>query len=226
MSKKIVTGIFREEVKNRFRCIVEIDGYNQLCYVPSSCRLSNLIDLQDKEVLLTPIKQRKTGISYSLYALNYNGNYIVLNLSEANRVLEANIKSRRFSYLGSRKQILREKIVNGYKTDLYIEDTDTVIEVKTVLSPSTNSKFLSVYSERAERQLDALNSLLQSGKKVCYVIIAMNPKTKKITIDKAQSIIYNKLSKCIVNGMVLKAYSVRLKDTNIYINKEIEVALG
>ena len=44
-------GIFKKELKNRFLCLVEIDGEDTLCYIPSSCRLSNFIDLTGKEVL-------------------------------------------------------------------------------------------------------------------------------------------------------------------------------
>lgn len=46
------TGIFKQELKNRFLCEVEIDGESTVCYVPSSCHLSNFLDLQGKSVLL------------------------------------------------------------------------------------------------------------------------------------------------------------------------------
>lgn len=42
------TGIFIQELKNRFLCEVEIDGESTVCYVPSSCHLSNFLDLKGK----------------------------------------------------------------------------------------------------------------------------------------------------------------------------------
>lgn len=43
------TGIFKQELKNRFLCEVEIDGESTVCYVPSSCHLSNFLSLQGKK---------------------------------------------------------------------------------------------------------------------------------------------------------------------------------
>ncbi len=40
---QISQGIFKEELKNRFLCLVEVDGADTLCYIPSSCRLSNFV---------------------------------------------------------------------------------------------------------------------------------------------------------------------------------------
>ena len=52
------TGIFKQELKNRFLCEVEIDGESTVCYVPSSCHLSNFLDLQGKSVLLVPTQSK------------------------------------------------------------------------------------------------------------------------------------------------------------------------
>ena len=62
-------GIFKEELKNRFLCLVEIDGEDTLCYIPSSCRLSNFIDLTGREVLVLPVLSPDARTKYSVYAL-------------------------------------------------------------------------------------------------------------------------------------------------------------
>lgn len=50
----IVTGTFVKELKNRFLCEVVISGIPTECYVPSSCHLSNFLELRGKQVLLLP----------------------------------------------------------------------------------------------------------------------------------------------------------------------------
>lgn len=40
-----VYGTFQAEIKNRFLCSVNIGGKDAVCYIPSSCRLSNFIDM-------------------------------------------------------------------------------------------------------------------------------------------------------------------------------------
>lgn len=57
------TGIFIQELKNRFLCEVEIDGESTVCYVPSSCHLSNFLDLKGKSVLLALLSQRMRGLN-------------------------------------------------------------------------------------------------------------------------------------------------------------------
>lgn len=44
-----ITATFIKELKNRFLCEVEIDGERVVCYVPSSCHLSNFFKLEGKK---------------------------------------------------------------------------------------------------------------------------------------------------------------------------------
>ena len=50
--EKPIEGIFIREQKNRFICEVMVEDEIIECYVPSSCRLDNFIDLHGKRVLL------------------------------------------------------------------------------------------------------------------------------------------------------------------------------
>lgn len=127
-------GIFKTEIKNRFLCIVTVDGTDTLCYIPSSCRLSNFINMNDRKVLLLPIKNKNARTKYSLYAIQYRRGFVPVGLSSVNQVIKNDLDRRLFSFLGSRKQVFAEKCIDGYKSDLYIEDSDTVIEIKSILS--------------------------------------------------------------------------------------------
>lgn len=80
-------GIFKEELKNRFLCLVEIDGKDTLCYIPSSCRLSNFVDLVGKTVLLIPVSSKQARTEYAVFALLIGQRYILLNMSKANEVI-------------------------------------------------------------------------------------------------------------------------------------------
>ena len=55
-SMNYIYGTFQMEIKNRFLCSVNIDGKDETCYIPSSCRLSNFIDMTGRTVLLKPIE--------------------------------------------------------------------------------------------------------------------------------------------------------------------------
>lgn len=146
-----ITATFIKELKNRFLCEVEIDGEHVVCYVPSSCHLSNFLKLEGQKVLLVPTQTKNARTQYALFAVPYKKSYIILNTSMANRAIENSIHSRRFSALGKRKTVIKEHYVEGYKSDLFISDTSTVIEIKSVLSTEDTAQFPTVFSERTKR---------------------------------------------------------------------------
>ncbi len=216
---------FIRELKNRFLCEVEFNGESVVCYVPSSCHLSNFLKLEGKKVLLVPTLTKSSRTKYALFAVPYKRNYILLNTSMANRAIERNIHSRRFAYLGKRNRATKEHYVNGYKSDLFIEDTNTIIEIKSILSIEKNASFPTVYSERSLKQLEKIRELLEEGYKVCYIIVSLSPYVEAIEIN-VDTPFYTELVKCINKGMRLSAYSCKLADGTIEIKREIQIRMN
>lgn len=163
IDKDLIVGTFIKEEKNRFLCLVEVSGIETVCYIPSSCRLSNFLNLDGRQVLLRPIKSQKARTEYSVFAVKNRKGFIPIDLSIANRVVEKQLNSRGFSFLGKRKNVIREVMLDGYKTDLYINDTNTIIEIKSILSFNDETVFPTVYSERAVKQLIKIKDLLLQG---------------------------------------------------------------
>jgi len=219
-----IEGIFVKELKNRFLCEVLIDGVNTVCYVPSSCRLGNFLDLEGKKVLLFPTAAPKSRTDYALFAVGFKKNYILLNPSQANRIVEENMYRRFFSFLGKRKEIYREYIVEGYKTDLYINDTGTLVEIKSVISTKKEAIFPTVFSQRTLEQLENIYSLLQKGFRVAFIIVSLSPYTDRIILDKETSF-YEAFCKCVLAGMQVMGVSSMLLDEGIGVKKQIEVVL-
>lgn len=222
MKERILKGIFVEEVKNRFLCKVEIEGTITSCYVPSSCRLDNFLDLAGKDVLLLPTKSPHARTPFSLLAVAYKNNYIILNSSIANTLIGQNLRSRRFANLGRRKTISRECNVSGYKCDFFVQDTETLIEVKSVISTKTVASFPSIFSPRAIRQLEVLKKHLKSGKPVCYVIVSLNPYIKSIAVDKTTPF-YTIFEECLSLGMMVLGVSCQIVDEKLSIKKMLKV---
>lgn len=208
----VVFGTFKKEIKNRFLCSVLIDGQEELCYIPSSCRLSNFLDLTDKTVILKPTISKNTRTKYSVYAVKTQGQYVLLNLSQPNKLVRDQLHRRYFSYLGSRKKIKTEVGIDGYKTDLFIEDTMTIIEIKSILCFDRSALFPTVYSERAIDQLYKLYSLLKNGCNVCYLFMSLNPIVRDISINERMSEYMDIFHKCIQQGMHYDAFTIKLND--------------
>lgn len=222
LDSQIIYGKFKEEIRNRFLCTVNINGVNTICYIPSSCRLSNFINLTDRIVMLQPIRKKDARTKYSVYAVKYRKGYVPLNLANANRVVEEHIKSRRFSFLGKRKDVHREKYIDGYKSDLYITDTDTIVEIKSILSFASKATFPTIFSERANHQLESLKMLLEKGHKVCYMFIAMYSGTRSISVNEQQAEYVRLLSECIQKGMVVCAFSLGMNDGIPFVKAKVK----
>ena len=215
-----ISGVFVKELKNRFLCEVKIDGKVEECYVPSSCHLSNFLQLKGKRVVLIPTQGKNPRTKYALYAAPYRRNYIILNTSLSNIAIEKGIHNRRFSYLGKRSNVQKEHSVEGYKVDLYIPQTKTIVEIKSVLSENDEAVFPTVFSERTQNQLKSIQEMLDKGYKVVFIIVSLNPYIKKLTIDISTEF-YSELTRCIEKGMEIRAYTSHLNDYEIEIKKQI-----
>ncbi len=226
LESTIKQGVFKEELKNRFLCLVTIDGEDTLCYIPSSCKLSNFIELTGKQVLLLPVGSPNSRTEYSVYALCVRNTQVLLNLSKANRAVEHSIKSRRFSALGKRSHVRKEFTVEGYKCDLFIEDTNTIVEIKSILSFDSEARFPSMHSQRAIDQLTKLSQLLDKGYKVCYVFASLNPKVRQIRLNPENMDYQELFRQCINKGMMIKGVAIRLVNGEPVIHSSIDVITG
>ena len=219
-----IKGIFVKELKNRFLCEVIIDGVSTVCYVPSSCHLSNFLDLKNKKVLLVPTQTPNSRTKYALLAVAYKRGYLVLNTSMANVAVANSLKSRMFSGLGRRKNYQTEHSIGNYKTDIYIQDSNTIIEIKSIISTQSKGCFPTVFSERSIKQLKQLRELMYNGYKVCFMIISLNPYLKSIEINR-ETEFYREFVKCINDGMNVKAYTCSLVESKPVIKSCIPVSI-
>ncbi len=206
---EVVFGIFEEELPNRFMARVIIDNKSEICYVKSSSRLENFIELKGKTVLLK--KNLNSKFRYYIYAVKYKSDYILLCPVKANSILYDNIDSRKLSFLGNRKNRHFEYNISNYKSDIYLEKTKTIIEIKSVISRKNESFFPTVYSERFEKQLENFEVLLNSGFKIVLLIVAFNPYTHLVHINK-ESKSYSKIKRLLTKGLVIKSLSLTVKN--------------
>jgi DNA-binding sugar fermentation-stimulating protein len=122
--------------------------------------------LSNKKVLLVPTLTPGSRTKYALLAAPFKRSYLLLNTSMANLAVINSLCKPRFSYLGKRNIIFSEHRIDDYKTDLFIQDTNTVIEIKSIISTNDYGIFPTVYSERAIKQLKKLQGFLTKGSDV------------------------------------------------------------
>ena len=98
--------------------------------------------------------------------------------------------------------------------DLFIEDTETVVEIKSILSFAKDkvARFPSVYSQRAIDQLIKLSCLLDAGYNVSYIFVSLNPRIKRLAINEEIAEYRDAFRCCIKKGMKVKGVSLKLID--------------
>lgn len=224
-SSQIERGTFIRELKNRFLCTVSINGESTECYIPSSCRLENFIALEGRTVFLLPNKSPNARTRYSIFAVRLGRQNILLNLSYANQIIDEGLGGRRFSFLGPRTTVYRERTIAGYKSDLFIADTKTLIEIKSLLSFDEVAFFPSIDSERRIKQLSDLSALLQGGFRVAYFLVSLNPKVHEIQISTEDEAFTSLFRECVERGMIVRGIAVKLRKGRPTIDRMIPVSI-
>lgn len=167
----MIQGIFEKEHNHRFLCQVKINNSSEICYISNSSHLSDLINLDNKEVLLRENKGKNLKTRYTLYAVNSDNTNILLDLKELNNIF--------FLYLKDKKKnlpIKKEAFISGYKSDFYLETTKQIYEIKGVLSRTNIANYTFKYHNRAYKQLQKIKHLLLLGYKINFIFILLNPK--------------------------------------------------
>ncbi len=211
-------GVFSREDKYRFHCWVNIDGEDVLCYMPSNFKFEKVYSIKGKMVLLSENTDSKSKFKYKVEAVKYRNSLMLLNFSYLNRVVEYELPRKIFAFLGKRKNILHERNIQGYKSDLYIEDTKTLIEIKSVLAFSVDAEYPVNYSSHMLEQLDKLSGLAADNINVYYFIIGLGPTLKRIRINLSSN--YGRLvDKCRQVGVHFVAMNLHVKEGRYCINK-------
>lgn len=176
-------ALFLAENKNRFVGKILLDNNESLCYIASSSHLKHFIDLKDRKILLLPIESKKATIKYSLFAVEIEDTYIITNTNVSNQIIRNEIHSKYFDFLGARSTFLNEHNLGNYKCDIFIPETKTVIEIKSLISLNDIEVFPNVYSKRFEKQLSRIEQLLTEQFKVYLFIISYGP-TSEISLNR------------------------------------------
>lgn len=216
MIDEYIEGIFIKESKNRFLCEVLIDNQIQECYLPCSSKISEFIDLTNKTVLLKRNKGTKTKTNFSLFAVYVNNdNLILLDLNYLNILVKEQLYN-----VNSKREIF---MTPAFRSDIYLEKENKVIEVKGIIADKNKVEFPSVKAIRAEKQLIEIKKILLEGMKVEYVIILTNKEICEISFNPKREKFKQLFKECIALGMKLKVYSLKYKDNRFYLVNKREL---
>ncbi len=215
----LVEGLFLEEKKGRFLGTVLVQGKEEECYISSSARLSNYIQLIHKTVLLKKNMGKNLRTRYRLYAVRGSQGDTLLDLNASNLYLEEFFIRQGIP----RERIRREAVYrNGLKTDLLIDGT-LYVEVKVILSEETTMVFPRAGAQRLKRQLSLYGDILRNGKRVLLALMLYSVGISRICFrEDAEGILTGLLSLCRL-GLEIMVYEARLEQNQVVVAERREL---
>jgi len=171
-----IEALFLNEKSNRFFIEVLLNGEITGCYLPYSSKLAAKLAPQGKTALLLPINGKR--FKYKIIALRDEGNVYYIDLNTVNDLFEDSRISEYFTNY-SREKVIR----NNYKADFLSSGSKQVLEIKTILSPSTDAVYPDVNPVRFIKQLRELILLKEEGYSVVMVFILLNKNIKQISFN-------------------------------------------
>jgi sugar fermentation stimulation protein A len=205
----MIQGIFKYECKHRFLAIVEINNIETECYMPTSSKLKNFIDLTDKTVYLIPNLEKNSRTKYTVHATLINNTYILLNLNYLNNLYFEKVLNCNINYLPEKT------ISSNLKVDFFSTLNNQLIEIKGIITDRSYSTFPYISSKRIIRQLDEFSKLDYN---ITLVLILMNPKINTIYLDINNKNFYNAFINCI-SKINLDIYSYEFTSNLEKLNK-------
>jgi DNA-binding sugar fermentation-stimulating protein len=215
-------GIFIAECKNRFRSLIEIDGKVEPCFICSSSKLSPLITLINKEVIVRLVAGKKAKVKYALFGVRAGTGYTLLDLNYVNALLYEKIANLK-KYKAKAWTCKRErKVLGKVKTDLLVEkgQQKIVYEAKAIIAKGKTAVFPSVEGERALRQLKEFKFLLKKGIEVNYCLFLLTGGIKTVGINKENKAFVKAFKQGLKAGMQVKIYEVVWKEETFRVKEK------
>lgn len=183
MNFKLNKAVFVSEGKSRFICNILYGEEILECYVPITCKLSSLLSLEGKEILIRETTKAAKRTKFTLFAVQNKNDYLIVDTGFANRIVNAILAKTENNNL-----FYPEQIVENYKCDFYSATSKTLIEVKSVITTEQEVLLPNMKTQRAIIQLHNICSLLSKGYRAEYFIVAFAPQLEKVKVASKEKV--------------------------------------
>lgn len=172
---------------NRFIAEVDIDGVEEVAYVPNTGRCKELL-VDNATVYLLPSDNSNRKTKYTLYFVENRGELVSLYSQEANSIVYDAIINGKIKELSQYSYHQREKSVDNSRIDIYLanEEDDCCgmdflvdscyVEVKGVtLVVGKEARFPDAPTERGTKHLKELIKLKKEGNRAVVFFLIQHP---------------------------------------------------
>lgn len=172
---------------NRFIAEVDIDGCEEIAYVPNTGRCKELL-VPGTVVYLLPSNDSKRKTKFTLHFVENRGHLVSLYSQEANQIVFDAIENGKIKELSGYSHIQREKTIHDSRIDIYLANfeegccgmvtpkNECYVEVKGVtLVVGTEARFPDAPTKRGSKHLRELIKLKKEGFRAVVFFLIQHP---------------------------------------------------
>jgi len=214
----------------RFFADIFLDQKKITAHCPNSGSMLGLLN-ENNDVWISKSSNPKRKLKYTLEIINDKKSNVGVNTHRANRIVEEALKNKKIKELKKFTFIKREvKFSKETRFDFYLKNNNkkAFLEVKnvTLCRQKNVSEFPDAITSRGKKHLVHLQDAIKKGHEsyLLFLIQREDPKSMKIASDIDPEYFYE-IKKAKRNGVRIFAYSCKVKDKEITVNKSIKVII-
>lgn len=222
----IIVGIFKNR-PNRFIGIVEIEGKEEICHIPNTGRMKELL-YDGVKIGLSYHDDLKRKTKYEMRLVEKNGTWYSIDSQLPNKLAMESIKSGEILIDDKIKEYKSEHTIYNSRFDIYLEGNDKwLIEVKGVtLENDGLGMFPDAPTTRGAKHVSELTHSITDGFRPMVIFICQTSDIKSFTPNSSTD---EKFSNALLDahraGVLIKAYSYHATLDGVYFCGEIPVNL-
>ena len=212
----------------RFFVDVELNKKKVTVHCPNSGSMQGLLN-EGNKAWISKSDNPNRKLKYTIEIINDGNSNVGVNTHRANRIVEEALQNKKFKELKKYSSIKREaKFSKETRFDFFLENKNNkaFLEVKNVtLSRNKGiSEFPDAITTRGKKHLVHLQDAIKQGYEtyLLFLIQREDPKSMKIAND-IDPEYFEEIKKAKKNGVKILAYSCKVQENEISVNRNIKV---
>ena len=214
----------------RFFVDVELNKKKITVHCPNSGSMQGLLN-EGSQAWISKSDNPNRKLKHTIEIINDGNSNVGVNTHRANRIVEEALQNKKFKELKKYTSIKREaKFSKETRFDFLLENKNkkAFLEVKNVtLSRDKGvSEFPDAVTTRGKKHLVHLQDAIKQGFEsyLLFLIQREDPKSMKIAND-IDPEYFEEIKKAKKNGVKILAYSCKVKENEISVNRNIKVSI-
>ena len=210
----------------RFFTDIEVNNKIVTAHCPNTGSMKGLLD-EGNEVWISPQNDPSRKLKFTLELIKVKKKLVGVNTHRANRIVQHGLENKLISEFKSTKNIKPEfKYSPDTRFDFLCDKSLLEVKNVTLISDDEVAEFPDAVTTRGKKHLVHLQDAIRQGYEsyLLFLIQREDPKSMKIAND-IDPEYFKEIKKAKKNGVKILAYSCKVKENEISVNRNIKVSI-